>query len=1156
MATTALGRLTLDLAVRMSEFTDGLTRAQRETEDATNNMSDSVTGFKDTLIESLSGSPIGGAIDTLNSKLGSITEAFGANGLAGAARLGAAGAVAGLAAIGVGLVTLALQTAESDQQLERLAKRAKTSTENLQVLTAATASYGLEMESVGDILADAQEKLGEFSANGGGGLVDTLELMAKATKMTEAELEVFGRSLSTMDSVDAIQAVVDEMEKAGATTQEVRFVTESLASGLGDIIPLWDNNGEALRNYDRDLNQAGVIRSKESIEQTKFLASEVNKLKLEYEGMSNQVVTHALPAMAGLIKYMQRGTEDANGLSNSMSSIGIIAAALATPVIGIISVFKQFSTVIVGLAVSVGALFNLISDVLANPFEAGTYLKNYMKSTGDVGVYMGQQMKAERDKSVAALTDVWSSPQELANRRTAQAYTTSYGGKGNNTSFNSLLNNSTNKSSPYRTGGIPYANGAITPQIVASNTIAKEAADAAKANTKAVNANTKSKASGKDKSVAGQLLKEYVVGGKSYSTHPQGVYGAARAGRPLGHQGLDLSTKKGTQVYAPESGRYTFENTPNSGTGRMAILEGNSGKKYRFLHMDSSSIASGSNVEMGDPIAKSGNSGKKKGGGSYDTHLHIEVFDSKGNRLNPTNMKVGGTAKQKSDLASIYDDNHREVEQAAAEAERAREQARKEEAARKLAGQNILDATKAQSAKIDLEVKKQIEEAKRTLNDRPSDLATVLASIERERVKAQKDLNDKVMKPFLTKEDEINLEYEERIYESISAYGEGTAQQIEASKNALADRDKDLAELRSETLRPFKSERDQLAEELAEDIKAIEAVHGIGSDTANQATEYLKAAYEIKIKELNYLAGETQRQIDILSQNIGLSTKQATDQLQDNLAKANMNPEEYSRYTLNTNWQRDRSSQQGAYEDRESEINGLDNKGDFLYEAEDRNRLLEEAYTEHLAKMSVLDEQYATGSTELAKGVALSKLEIAQTNANALGALAGAIFGQQSTAAKAVFAIEKGLALQRIFLESKVALSKAWSSAAFPHNLPAVAMAAFETGALAAAVQTITPMFTGIAHGGLDYVPSESTYLLDKGERVLSPNQNKDLTGFLAKGGGSGSGETNITINIDNNGNSNMNSDNASEISKQLSLQIRNIVEATLRKEKRQGGML
>lgn len=49
----------------------------------------------------------------------------------------------------------------------------------------------------------------------------------------------------------------------------------------------------------------------------------------------------------------------------------------------------------------------------------------------------------------------------------------------------------------------------------------------------------------------------------------------------------------------------------------------------------------------------------------------------------------------------------------------------------------------------------------------------------------------------------------------------------------------------------------------------------------------------------------------------------------------------------------------------------------------------------------------------------------------------------------------------------------------------------------------------GAAHGGLDYVPDEQTYLLQRGERVLSPNQNADLTDALNRGGIGGG---NITI--------------------------------------------
>jgi hypothetical protein len=43
------------------------------------------------------------------------------------------------------------------------------------------------------------------------------------------------------------------------------------------------------------------------------------------------------------------------------------------------------------------------------------------------------------------------------------------------------------------------------------------------------------------------------------------------------------------------------------------------------------------------------------------------------------------------------------------------------------------------------------------------------------------------------------------------------------------------------------------------------------------------------------------------------------------------------------------------------------------------------------------------------------------------------------------------------------------------------------------------------AHTGLDFVPREQTYLLSKGERVVQPQANRDLTEFLQsenRGGG------------------------------------------------------
>lgn len=88
--------------------------------------------------------------------------------------------------------------------------------------------------------------------------------------------------------------------------------------------------------------------------------------------------------------------------------------------------------------------------------------------------------------------------------------------------------------------------------------------------------------------------------------------------------------------------------------------------------------------------------------------------------------------------------------------------------------------------------------------------------------------------------------------------------------------------------------------------------------------------------------------------------------------------------------------------------------------------------------------------------------------------------------------------------------------APFPLNLGApafgAAMGAAAAGAFGAGAATGATLgaVAGAAHGGLTNVPSESTFLLQKGERVLSPNQNKDFTDFI--GGGSGGGGSSIEI--------------------------------------------
>ncbi|WP_440480700.1 phage tail tape measure protein [Pseudomonas xanthosomatis] len=93
------------------------------------------------------------------------------------------------------------------------------------------------------------------------------------------------------------------------------------------------------------------------------------------------------------------------------------------------------------------------------------------------------------------------------------------------------------------------------------------------------------------------------------------------------------------------------------------------------------------------------------------------------------------------------------------------------------------------------------------------------------------------------------------------------------------------------------------------------------------------------------------------------------------------------------------------------------------------------------------------------------------------------------------------------------------STAAIPVFGPALAPGAAMTAAMATAPMVAGVASTalmGMAHNGMDNIPREGTWLLDGGERVLNPNQNRDLTQYLRSandGGAVGGGGGGVTIN-------------------------------------------
>ena len=92
---------------------------------------------------------------------------------------------------------------------------------------------------------------------------------------------------------------------------------------------------------------------------------------------------------------------------------------------------------------------------------------------------------------------------------------------------------------------------------------------------------------------------------------------------------------------------------------------------------------------------------------------------------------------------------------------------------------------------------------------------------------------------------------------------------------------------------------------------------------------------------------------------------------------------------------------------------------------------------------------------------------------------------------------EKRNSIKKIAIHTYETAIKAYKAmAAIPYIGPALGAAA--AGSVLVTGGAYAAKVAGIAHGGLTDVPQESTYLLQKGERVLSPNQNRDFTRFIA----------------------------------------------------------
>lgn len=262
-----------------------------------------------------------------------------------------------------------------------------------------------------------------------------------------------------------------------------------------------------------------------------------------------------------------------------------------------------------------------------------------------------------------------------------------------------------------------------------------------------------------------------------------------------------------------------------------------------------------------------------------------------------------------------------------------------------------------------------------------------------------------------------------------------------------------------------------------------------------------RAAYELAI------FNETQRRkAQELSDVLTEQQKQSSRNQLRFIAQATMNPSEYARWNLQNNMTDDVAY---AFEDYEKNVNNINRKDEAgRFEIEDaniRNQLLQQAERTHQAKMLEIKEDYAAQAKDLAQSQYESQLSIwssllgqAQNTWSQMTQAVKDSEGEQSSAFKTMFLMQQSMAFASAIVSAHLAAVQTTADITLPFVGKVPAASAILAFGYANAGMIAGQTIAGMAHDGIDNVPREGTWLLDRGERVVDRRTNADLKDYLA----------------------------------------------------------
>ncbi|HHP8772565.1 TPA: transglycosylase SLT domain-containing protein [Acinetobacter baumannii] len=1217
MATTSLGRLTLDLVVQTASFSEPLSRAERQARTSSQ-----------------------GIANSLN--------------IAAIAVSALSGAIAGLSV--AQLVTFSDQVIQTGNDIQKFSKLANASVREFQYYAKGAETAGISLESFADKMKDMQDRIGDFQQTGGGPLADFFTNIAPKVGVTIQQFQ-------KLSGPEALQLFYNSLEKAGASTNDMKFYMEAIISDSSLLIPLLENGGEGFKKWGDAAEKAGAIMSDDLVKSLAQARENLQLMDLQWQGVEARLVNNVVPAIETVIENWDDIKAVTIAVSAGIATRFVPALVVATYQLGQTAIFAVRAGVgLASFARSAGATAGVMA-LLGGPaglamlatqiaVAGGAYLL-MTKHTEDATSAFEEQGLAISElrekyksftaaqlaiKGIEASEEVEKQTKELKSLLTAleqfendlkvqgdikqftaiQAYLASLkqGGDEAKNAFaqlqkQSLVSESTLKFVAELDTKINAANNSIDRQ----KEIQKLVKDATNDATKAQQDQAKAV---KDSAKAWQSLtqkqREYITQAKQDVLREGYIKTLVREG---------VSVDK-ANVYADAQVATNGENAfkaPLSKDVLLAARENFNLKNYTFGKPELEAIARAQGIAKANNFAQieslyglpagtlaalilqesGANAGARSHTGAIGLFQTTSVFRKQYglNAKSSTEEIATAAAKDLSKHLAEFGAMDKALMAYNAGAGGLRtylkgglsDSKRKEVAGyapgfqKWFAGVNgkssvdnsILMPTQADQ----LELINKAAESQQAIDDAKKEVDARYYTEAQRLAREHQDNIDKItlayagtpqLKEKLAQEDALyaaqiaKLESDKKEeYNQYFAFETDRIKQIEQN----FDRQKDLIDTNAE----YEYGKSKKALEIKAALERQKQVEIAAVKREEDAQ--IQSAFEGYLNQTEIVVKRYQREREEILQTYSLSKRvreemakskdyaifetlnQASDsvfQVGQNSAQSlfnRLNPEEFSKFNLQNQYSSDFGGLKTSYNDEVAGISAISDENL-------RNSMLLDAHEQYLQSKAALDADYAQKERDLDQQNFETKMQVYSQIAGMTGqvfsdmtALLEQSVGKSNALYKTMFFASKAASIAQAIVNTEEGATKALAQGgAYGSVLAGVVRATGYASVGIMAAQTIQ----GMAHNGIDNIPREGTWLLDGGERVLNPQQNKDLTNYLNnRQNGPAEGNVQISQQITfADGSASVNTQGQ----KQIAESVNNAMDAWARRESRQGGVL